>query len=107
MKGDVIILNPFLPPIMSSKIAFSYGLGRVAKLSKIEATLNQFLEGLCNVPSKIASGELLNMDMSDVQKTAGQLLLFQQSLLINAEDGFLDTPDLHWTKPELEGTINK
>lgn len=96
VKGDVILLNPHIPSIDLSKVAFSYGLGRAAKLSSIENTLDNYLSQFDTDIEKLSKKQLV-----------AQLIPIRQRILQGSNDGFLGTPDLHWMRPELQGKKKK
>lgn len=97
IKGDVILLNPYVPSIDLSKVAFSYGLGRAAKLTSIEKSLDDYLtqfEGLPYSKEKLLGKSAPNPT---------ELLYIRQRMVKGSHDGFLGTQDFHWTRPELQG----
>ncbi|CEP19560.1 hypothetical protein [Parasitella parasitica] len=106
MKGDIMILNPYFPSIELSKIAFSYGLGRAAKLNSIERCIEDYLSDISSIP-----GDLCNADYKDGKWSnrllIGKLMFIQQRMIKGSRDGLLGTTDFHWAKPELEGYVNK
>lgn len=106
MKGDIMILNPFIPSVDLSKIAFSYGLGRAAKLTSIEASVKQFLIDIANIPATLCDSNNTKEALNNRSLT-GKLLFIQQRMIKGSRDGLLGTPDFHWAKPELESYVNK
>lgn len=100
MKGDVIILNPHIPSIEQSKIAFSYGIGRAAKLNIIEKAIDELSNQLSGTIPSLLSG---TKDVLSSSSMLSRLLSIQQSVFLGAHDGLLGTNSLHWAKPELEG----
>ncbi|CAO3651584.1 unnamed protein product [Mucor fragilis] len=106
MKGDILILNPYIPSVDLSKIAFSYGLGRAAKLSSVEQSLSSYLAEIASIPAALGHGEY-NGNQSHNQMLVGKLLCIQQRMVKGSRDGLLGTSDLKWAKPELEGYVNK
>lgn len=96
MKGDMILLNPYIPTIDLSKVAFSYGLGRAAKVASFESTMDNYLSQLNTDIEKLSKKHL---------KT--QLIFIRRRMLQGSNDGFLGTPDFHWIKPELQGKKKK
>lgn len=101
VKGDVILLNPHVPSIELSKVAFSYSLGRAAKLASIEKSLE---ESLTTIDAILFEKEkdLLSM----LRPSTTQLLRIRQRMMKGSHDGFLGTSDFHWAKPELQGNNN-
>lgn len=96
VKGDMILLNPHIPSINLSKMAFSYGLGRAAKLTSIETMLDSYLQQFdqLQVPQQLSKRDL-----------EAQLLTIRQRIIRGSQDGFLGTADFQWTKLELQGNI--
>lgn len=92
----MILLNPHIPSIHLSKVAFSYGLGRAAKLTSIEKALDEYL---------IRFDDVINTELLSHKQQMIQLLLIRQRVVRGSSDGFLGTPDFHWTKPELQGIL--
>ncbi|KAG1441621.1 hypothetical protein G6F56_011395 [Rhizopus delemar] len=85
MKGDVILLNPY--NIQLSKLAFSYGLGRAAKVASVEADFDGLM-----------------LHMSDDTQLLSKTVYSR--FFKNAQDGFLGTAELNWSKAELKGIHN-
>ncbi|KAL9537804.1 hypothetical protein MBANPS3_011446 [Mucor bainieri] len=106
MKGDIMILNPYMPSVDLSKIAFSYGLGRAAKVSSIEQSLNSYLTEIGSIPAALISGSYKG-DLPCHQMLVGKLLSIQQTMVKGSRDGLLGTCDLNWAKPELKVYVNK
>ncbi|KAI8637384.1 hypothetical protein BD408DRAFT_424576 [Parasitella parasitica] len=106
MKGDVMILNPHIPPINLSKIAFSYGLGRAAKLNSIEHSLKDYLAEINGIPDDFCNAECTDGRLSNRLLT-GKLLCIQQRMVKGSRDGLLGTSDFHWARPELKGYVDK
>lgn len=99
VKGDIILLNPHIPSINLSKVAFSYGLGRAAKLTSIEKSLDEYLTQFDDLPSTM----LQVSQLSTKKNLESQLLTIRQRVIRGSQDGFLGTADFQWTKPELQG----
>ncbi|KAL9557347.1 hypothetical protein MBANPS3_001421 [Mucor bainieri] len=106
MKGDIVILNPYIPSVDLSKIAFSYGLGRAAKLSSIEQSLNSYLTEIARIPTALEHAKY-NGDQLRNQMLVGKLLSIQQRMVKGSRDGLLGTMDLKWAKPELNDYVDK
>lgn len=101
-----MILNPYIPSVDMSKIAFSYGLGRAAKLTSIEQSVKKYLTDIASIPAALCHVEYQGNQMHNRVLT-GKLLSIQQRLVKGSRDGLLGTSDLKWSKPELEGYVNK
>ncbi|GAN07807.1 yagE family protein [Mucor ambiguus] len=106
MKGDIMILNPYIPSIDLSKIAFSYGLGRAAKLASIEQSLSSYLTEITSIPAALCHVEYSGDQLCN-RMLVGKLLSIQQRMAKGSQDGFLSTSDLRWAKPELGGYVDK
>ncbi|KAI8077958.1 uncharacterized protein B0P05DRAFT_543495 [Gilbertella persicaria] len=104
IKGNVILLNPYMPSIELSKTAFSYGLGRSAKLKSIEMDLEDHLAQLSGVPASF-SDDTQKHTLSRVH--ISQLFRIRQRMMYGSNDGFLGTADFHWARPELEAYVDK
>lgn len=101
VKGDMILLNPHIPSINLSKMAFSYGLGRAAKLTSIETMLDTYLKQFDQLP-------LLHRQVPQLlskKNLKAQLLTIRQRIIRGSQDGFLGTADFQWTRLELQGNI--
>ncbi|KAI7900595.1 uncharacterized protein BX663DRAFT_150713 [Cokeromyces recurvatus] len=108
MKNGTILLNPDLPQIQLSKIAFSYGLGRAAKLTSIEANLDAYLS---KMNEKILTDNN-EKRIDDKNYTALSIikdyLFVRHRVIQNSQDGFLGTTSkFHWEKKELEECVRK
>ncbi|CAO3630734.1 unnamed protein product [Mucor hiemalis] len=102
IKGDVILLNPHVPSIELSKVAFSFSLGRAAKLASIEKSLEDYLTMI----DAILFENEKNL-LSTGRPSTTQLLRIRQRMMKGSRDGFLGTSDFHWTRPELQGYVDK
>ena len=85
-----------------SKLAFSHGLARSAKLSYLEASLDQYLERTGDFSASFMKGKKINLSRAEIRRRFGELLSFRQQLNLHSRDSFLDTPDFYWSRPELE-----
>ncbi|KAI9276976.1 hypothetical protein BDA99DRAFT_567854 [Phascolomyces articulosus] len=92
LKGGLILLNPDCSPQLA-KAAFSYGLARSVKLASLEDTFDRYME----------RAQTLRATRKELQDASTDLIQFHQQMMANARDGFLDTPELHWSRSELEG----
>lgn len=97
LKGDVILLNP--EGIQLSKLAFSYGLGRAAKLNSIEHDLDDVM---C-----LLHESLLNGTRDNKQWLLSKIAFIYSRFYQSAKDGFLGTSDFHWAKPEMQSKQKK
>ncbi|KAI9021450.1 hypothetical protein CLU79DRAFT_835691 [Phycomyces nitens] len=103
IRGDLILLNPYSPSPQLAKAAFSLALGRATRLSTIESSVDKYLGSIEDIPSKLAKGKYWSFSKESRVKQ-GQLMCLYQQLGMHS-DGFLDTPDLQWVQPELQGKI--
>jgi uncharacterized Rmd1/YagE family protein len=109
IKGDIILLNPHIPSIELSKIAFSYSLGRAAKLTSIEKSMNNYINHFRLFPKYLehpTNEPLLSLRKpSSHWGLAGELVRIRQRMITGSQDGFLGTPDFRWARPELQGIV--
>lgn len=103
MKGDIILLNPHMPSPTLSKISFSHGLARSAKLAILENMLETYLSSTKRIPTLLLQGKKIPLTRKEILRKLGELLSFRQQLNLSAGESFLDTPDFYWARPELEG----
>ncbi|KNE64555.1 hypothetical protein AMAG_09914 [Allomyces macrogynus ATCC 38327] len=108
LSGDTILIGSSPEPALS-KLAFSHGISRSAKVAILENLLDTYLGSTRDVPSQLASGRALGMSRPQVLQKIGQLLsvraLLNLSGSANAES-LLDTPEYYWSKPQLEEYYN-
>ncbi|OAD74991.1 hypothetical protein PHYBLDRAFT_67758 [Phycomyces blakesleeanus NRRL 1555(-)] len=107
VKGDLILLNPYSPSPQFSKAAFSLALGRAAKLSTFESSMDKYLASIEDIPIKLANGERALSSSKESRVLEAKLMCLHQQLGMNATDGFLETPDFQWTQPELQDYCSK
>lgn len=99
MKGDVAILNPL--GIHLSKLAFSYGLGRVAKIKSMEISLDKSIQSLehnCRVALSTGTSK-----STDYNQWLSEFLFIRSRAYASANDGFLGTSSFKWENSELQG----
>ncbi|KAI8075554.1 hypothetical protein BDF21DRAFT_423148 [Thamnidium elegans] len=101
VKGDMILLNPHVPSIHLSKVAFSYGLGRAAKLTSIEGMLDTYLNQFDQLLNKQVSQQLSKRNLE------AQLVAVRQRMVRGSQDGLLGTADFQWAKLELQEYVKK
>lgn len=107
MKGDIILINPVLPAPTLSKISFSHGLARSAKLAVLEDMLEKYLSSTKPIPALMLHGKKIPLTRREILMKLGELLSFRQQLNLSAGESFLDTPDFYWARPELEGNLSR
>jgi uncharacterized Rmd1/YagE family protein len=86
--------------VIPAKLAFSNGLADSVKLAILENALNGHIERVKPIPETIASGGKLPVGRSEVLKLTGELLKFRADLNLHSE--LIDTPEIYWSRPELE-----
>ncbi|KAJ3375997.1 hypothetical protein GGF31_000063 [Allomyces arbusculus] len=107
--GDTILIGTSPTPALS-KLAFSHGLSRSAKVAVLEGLLDTCLGSTRHVPAQLAAGQGLGLSRRQVLQIIGELLSVRALLNLpghaNAES-LLDTPEYYWSKPELEEYYNR
>ncbi|KAL7752153.1 hypothetical protein RI367_002196 [Sorochytrium milnesiophthora] len=107
LTEDVIKIGPTPPPSLS-KLAFSHGLSRSAKLSILESLLDSYLDSTKHVPHLLAAGKDLGMDREEILKKIGELLSVRALLNLSGNvESLLDTPEYYWTHHQLEDYYRK
>lgn len=86
--------------VIPAKLAFSNGLADSVKLAILENALNNHIERVKPIPETIAFGGKLPVGRSEVLKLTGELLKFRADLNLHSE--LIDTPEIYWSRPELE-----
>ncbi|EIW83779.1 hypothetical protein CONPUDRAFT_99345 [Coniophora puteana RWD-64-598 SS2] len=84
------------------RYAFSQALSRSTALSALEASLDNFLSSVSQLPDSLERTGKPGISRREIIKKLGVLMRFRQGLNLNREN-FFDTPDLYWVEPELEG----
>lgn len=93
-----------MPSIELSKAAFSYGLGRAAKLTSIEYSMTKYLGQFDKVAFQLLAGnDVLGHNNYKAKNLLGRLLTIRKRMMRAAKEGFLGTPDFQWLRPELQG----
>jgi uncharacterized Rmd1/YagE family protein len=85
-----------------ARYTFSQALSRSTALSALEESLDNYLSSVALLPHSLEKTGKPGLSRKALIKKLGQLMKFRQWLNLNREN-FLDTPDLYWTEPELEG----
>ncbi|KAI9094847.1 hypothetical protein DFS34DRAFT_582614 [Phlyctochytrium arcticum] len=86
------------------KLTISHGLGQSVKLAFFENVMEETIDGTIPLPHTMAEHGEVRMTRTDVMKIVGQL--FKLRMDVNLISNVLDTPELFWSEPELEGLYN-
>ncbi|RKO91027.1 hypothetical protein BDK51DRAFT_13905, partial [Blyttiomyces helicus] len=99
--NDMITLKSGNPLI---KLTISHGLAQSAKLARFENVMEDTIDGATPLPRMMAKFGEVKMNRVDVMKIVGKL--FKLRMDVNLVSNVLDTPELFWLEPELEGLYN-
>ncbi|KAI8816473.1 uncharacterized protein EV422DRAFT_284997 [Fimicolochytrium jonesii] len=83
------------------KLTISHGLAQSVKLAFFENVMEETIDGTIPLPRAMATHGEVRMTRTDVMKIVGQL--FKLKMNVNLISNVLDTPELFWSEPELEG----
>ncbi|KAI8906580.1 hypothetical protein DFJ77DRAFT_477236 [Powellomyces hirtus] len=86
------------------KLTISHGLAQSVKLAFFENVMEETIDGTIPLPRAMAKYGEVRMTRIDVMKIVGQL--FKLKMNVNLISNVLDTPELFWSEPELEGLYN-
>ncbi|KAJ3019556.1 hypothetical protein HKX48_001983 [Thoreauomyces humboldtii] len=86
------------------KLTISHGLAQSVKLAFFENVMEVTIDGTIPLPRAMAKHGEVKMTRTDVMKIVGQL--FTLKMNVNLISNVLDTPELFWSEPELEGLYN-
>ncbi|KAJ3183687.1 hypothetical protein HDU85_002116 [Gaertneriomyces sp. JEL0708] len=86
------------------KLTISHGIGQSVKLAYFENVMDGTIEGCIDLPRMMARFGDIHMTRRDVMKIVGKL--FRLRVDVNLISNVLDTPELFWSEPELEGLYN-
>ncbi|ORZ37302.1 hypothetical protein BCR44DRAFT_1043563 [Catenaria anguillulae PL171] len=111
LTGDLIIIGSHPPPQLS-KLAFSHGLSRSAKIAVLESLLDRYLNSTRHIPHVLAQGHALAMSRTQILQKIGELLSVRALLNLSGSphgsgESLLDTPEFYWSKPQLEEYYTK
>lgn len=108
LQNDTIIIGPS-PPAPLSKLAFSHGLARSAKLGILEVLLDNYLNSTRYIPHVLSTGRAVPLTRREVMRKLGDLMILRAMLNLNSSsaESLLDTPDYYWSKPQLEEYYNR
>lgn len=91
--------------VVQDKLAFSYGLMRSVKLEVLEDQVDDAISRMRGIPSHMAVTGKLGLTQKEITQRMGQLLELRSYL--NLHGSLLDTPDVYWDEPKLEGLFHK
>ncbi|KNC97300.1 uncharacterized protein SPPG_07229 [Spizellomyces punctatus DAOM BR117] len=86
------------------KLTISHGLAQSVKLAFFENVMEETIDGTIPLPRTMAQHGEVRMTRTDIMKIVGQL--FKLRMNVNLISNVLDTPELFWSEPELEGLYN-
>ncbi|KAI8806719.1 hypothetical protein BJ742DRAFT_898277 [Cladochytrium replicatum] len=98
---DLITLRSGNPLI---KLTISSGLAQSVKLAIFEKIMEETIEDTRPLPKMMAEVGDVKLPRTDVMRTIGHL--FKLRMDVNLVSNVLDTPELFWSVPELEGLYN-
>ncbi|KAJ3406860.1 hypothetical protein HDV05_005703 [Chytridiales sp. JEL 0842] len=99
--NDMITLKSGNPLI---KLTISHGIAQSAKLTLFENIMEAEITTTTSLPKMMAKYGEVKMKREDVIKIVGRL--FKLRMNVNLISNVLDTPELFWSEPELEGLYN-
>jgi uncharacterized Rmd1/YagE family protein len=86
------------------KLTISHGIAQSAKLTLFENIMEEEIGNTTSLPKMMAKYGEVRFKRHDVLKIVGRL--FKLRMNINLVSNVLDTPELFWSEPELEGLYN-
>ncbi|KAI8918932.1 hypothetical protein BC831DRAFT_406223 [Entophlyctis helioformis] len=99
--NDMITLKSGSPLI---KLTISHGLAQSVKLAYFENVMEATIDGATPLPKMMARYGEVKMSRTEIMKIVGQL--FKLKMNVNLVSNVLDTPEIFWAEPELEGLYN-
>ncbi|KAJ3045645.1 hypothetical protein HDV00_007770 [Rhizophlyctis rosea] len=86
------------------KLTISHGLAQSVKLASFENIMEETIDGAIPLPRMMAKYGEVKMQRTDVMKIVGRL--YKLRMNVNLVSNVLDTPELFWSEPQLEGLYN-
>ncbi|KAJ3267484.1 hypothetical protein HK104_005832 [Borealophlyctis nickersoniae] len=86
------------------KLTISHGLAQSVKLALFENIMEETIDGTTPLPRMMALQGDIKMTRTDITKIVGKL--FKLRMNVNLVSNVLDTPELFWSEPELQGLYN-
>ncbi|KAJ3061185.1 hypothetical protein HDU98_002891 [Podochytrium sp. JEL0797] len=99
--NDMITLKSGNPMI---KLTISHGIAQSAKLARFENIMEAEIEETSALPRMMAKYGEVRLTREDVMKIVGRL--FRLRMDVNLVSNVLDTPEIFWSEPELQGLYN-
>ncbi|KAI9335964.1 hypothetical protein BDR26DRAFT_865451 [Obelidium mucronatum] len=99
--NDMITLKSGNPMI---KLTISHGISQSAKLARFENIMEQEIAETTTLPKMMAKYGEVKLTRDDVMKVVGRL--FRLRMDVNLVSNVLDTPEIFWSEPELQGLYN-
>ncbi|KAJ1343089.1 hypothetical protein BSLG_002115 [Batrachochytrium salamandrivorans] len=99
--NDMITLKSSSPLI---KLTISHGLAQSVKLALFENAMEETIDGATPLPRMMAKYGQVKMSRIEIMKIVGQL--YKLKMNVNLISNVLDTPEIFWAEPELEGLYN-
>lgn len=102
LEGEAIVVpGGASTEAIMAKLAFSNGLADSVKLATLEHYLQEHIAKVKHIPAMLQSGGRIGLTRRQVLQLIGELLHFRA--VLNLQSELLDTPDLYWSEPQLEG----
>lgn len=83
------------------KLTISHALGQSVKLTLYENEMEENIERTIPLPRTMAQTGEFNLTRTEIMKIVGRL--FQLKVNVNLVSNVLDTPEIFWLEPELDG----
>ncbi|KAJ3098491.1 hypothetical protein HK100_005091 [Physocladia obscura] len=99
--NDMITLKSGNPMI---KLTISHGISQSAKLARFEHIMEEEITRTTLLPKMMAKYGEVKLTHDDVMKVVGRL--FRLRMDVNLVSNVLDTPEIFWSEPELQGLYN-
>lgn len=96
--NDVITLKSSNPLI---RLSVSHAMAQSVKLNLFENKIESTIEGTIYLPQQMAKYGEIKLDRGQVLRLVGEL--FDLRMNVNLVSNVLDTPELFWSEPELQG----
>lgn len=96
--NDMITLKSTNPLI---KLTISHGLAQSVKLSLFEYKMEKTIEGATPLPRMMAKYGTVKMTRTQIMRIVGGL--YKLKMDVNLISNILDTPEMFWSEPDLEG----
>lgn len=86
---------------MMTKLALSHGIAQSVKLAELEMYAERTINSTAHIPRNMARTGSSRLGRKEIAKMRGSLFLVESDILLH--HALLDTPELFWEYPELEG----